>query len=565
MGKSEFEVVKKFEKTLGLENLTDGTIVRYDRNKFKHTKPDGIFEYKNYIIVLDAKAEGKSFTNQLKDYLIAEKALNPRKVVFGIQYNITDYKCWKNDFDNLLIENNRPGDKEFYYTIANNIAIDKSKIYNITASLNTILSSLGLTSLLNRIVWTSCVLVASMSKPIKNYEKSYKVDVIEYLRSSISESLSKNKKLEILISEFEKIDLNHDSHKLKKALDNIEALSNLLISSEWNGEDVGAIFFNEFTRYKGKSQEGQVFTPEIWTDFLFRLIDVNFNDKVLDAACGSGGFLIKAMNLMIDQNREAASKIKENNLFGVENSRELYAVSSANMLLHKDGKTSLKHGDSTTEEIGQWIKSKGITKVLMNPPFEKSLGVEILKNVLDNVSLNSDVAFILPDWTFYKKKQKTVNSILKNHTITKIIKMPSKTWVGLADVSTSIFVFKTGVSHSDKEIVKYWIKEDGLSTVKNKGRHDVDNLWKTKYSPYWLNIIKNNLDNETKIVDKDLAYIVPRDEIKIYDELVDEYLLQRLMYEDEDIKNTYISISEKFKEIKDIDLLLWSLRGDDNE
>lgn len=55
-------------------------------------------------------------------------------------------------------------------------------------------------------------------------------------------------------------------------------------------EDVMGIFFNEFNRYKKKSESGQVFTPDHITSFMYRLIEVNQNDKVLDAACGSGAF-----------------------------------------------------------------------------------------------------------------------------------------------------------------------------------------------------------------------------------------------------------------------------------
>jgi hypothetical protein len=44
----------------------------------------------------------------------------------------------------------------------------------------------------------------------------------------------------------------------------------------------------------------------------------------------------------------------------------------------------------------------------------------------------------------------------------------------LAGVNTSIFVFKTNTPHRDAEIPKYFIKYDGLETVKNSGRHDVN-------------------------------------------------------------------------------------------
>lgn len=57
-------------------------------------------------------------------------------------------------------------------------------------------------------------------------------------------------------------------------IDWVNEISDLIKSDKWNGEDVMAIFFNEFNRYKGKSERGQVFTPDHITSFMYRLIDV---------------------------------------------------------------------------------------------------------------------------------------------------------------------------------------------------------------------------------------------------------------------------------------------------
>ena len=100
------------------------------------------------------------------------------------------------------------------------------------------------------------------------------------------------------------------------------------------------------------------------------------NDEVAtDATCGSGGFLVKAMANMIREaggmQTDTAAEIKSNHLFGIEFDREIYALACANMLIHKDGKTNLEQMDARTESACEWMKSKPITKVLMNPPYEK--------------------------------------------------------------------------------------------------------------------------------------------------------------------------------------------------
>ena len=68
------------------------------------------------------------------------------------------------------------------------------------------------------------------------------------------------------------------------AIDNfiewVAEISECLNSDYWNGEDVMGIFFNEFNRYKKKSESGQVFTPDHITSFMYRLIEVNKNDEL---------------------------------------------------------------------------------------------------------------------------------------------------------------------------------------------------------------------------------------------------------------------------------------------
>jgi type I restriction-modification system DNA methylase subunit len=51
---------------------------------------------------------------------------------------------------------------------------------------------------------------------------------------------------------------------------------------------------------------------------MYKLINCNHNDKILDAACGSAGFLVKAMNLMMEEAPEKRVEIQTKQLFGVE-------------------------------------------------------------------------------------------------------------------------------------------------------------------------------------------------------------------------------------------------------
>lgn len=105
-----------------------------------------------------------------------------------------------------------------------------------------------------------------------------------------------------------------------------------------------------------------MFTPEHIASLMYRLIEVSKSDYVLDAACGSGTFLVKAMSKMIKEaggyNTKTAKDIMDNHLFGIEFDPQIYALACANMLIHKDGKTNLEQLDSRKPEAGKWIADK---------------------------------------------------------------------------------------------------------------------------------------------------------------------------------------------------------------
>ena len=126
-------------------------------------------------------------------------------------------------------------------------------------------------------------------------------------------------------------------------------------------------------------------------------------------------------------NTYEADKIKSCQLFGIELSHDIFALACANMLIHKDGKTNLAPLDTRSVEACDWIKTKNITKVLMNPPYERKYGcMKIVQNVLDSVPTGTMCAFILPDKKLEKDltDKKYGNKILKKHTLTNIIKLP---------------------------------------------------------------------------------------------------------------------------------------------
>ncbi len=528
-----------------------GQITTFNQLGFSgiNDKPDGWYfpdAKEEVALILETKSESEDITNPKwidelkKNIRIASKKY--RKVV-GILYNGVDVFVLKlkitshHNIENWSeVENLAPAlqNKKYYTALFSDEKIDKQRIYNITKRINDCLHhQFGIKNLYHRMIITACALVAKRYGAMLLPDMEYSImtnSILNTLNKSLEKDKQQNLKLNILVEVYSEIKMNMSNNQeaINNFIEWVSEISDCVNSDLWNGEDVMGIFFNEFNRYKKKSESGQVFTPDHITSFMYRLLDVNMNDKVLDATCGSGAFLVKSMCNMIKEaggvNTDEAKHIKSCQLFGIEFDREIFALACANMLIHKDGKTNLEQLDTRTPEAVAWMKTKGITKVLMNPPYERKYGcLKIVQNVLSAVPVGTKCAFILPD----KKLEKDLtdkrygNKLLKNNTLTTIIKLPENLFFGVG-VTTSIFVFEAGKPQKGRSIIGYYIEEDGLETVKNQGRQDIKGRWQ-EYEDYWIKAIQDGVDeryNTRQVINPlvHLSYQMPEKPFEIYEE-----------------------------------------------
>lgn len=535
--------ILKFKNTDKVQSGV-GQLTSFNQLGFNGIKdrPDGWYLPKNVeepAIILETKNSNQKLENFLDEVIKNCDIVSTKyNKVIGILYNGIDVIVLKN---NEVIEAvDTLQNKDYYLSLFKVNKINKQKIYGLTKKINDCLhTEFGIKNLYHRMIFTACALVAkrygAMLIKGMNYPTFHTL-IHSTLSKSLEDNRRQNQKLDILLEVYSEIKMN--STENQEAIDNfiewVSEISECVNSDYWNGEDVMGIFFNEFNRYKKKSESGQVFTPEHITSLMYRLIDVHQDDRVLDAACGSGGFLVKSMSNMIKESggiqTDKAKKIKSQQLFGIEFDREIFALACANMLIHKDGKTNLEQLDSRTLKAGEWMREKKITKVLMNPPFERKYGcLKIVENVLDNVPQHTMCAFILPD----KKLEKDNSaSILKHHQLQKIVKLPEK--VFSEGVTTSVFIFEAGIPQNNKEIFACYIEDDGLETVKNQGRHDIKDRWQEIEDRFVDVVHKQNGDDTIQWINPNehLSYQMPEKEFEIYEEDFSKTMMDYIMYQE---------------------------------
>ena len=502
---TEDKVRDKAGKILGFKDTETafsgvGQITTFNQLGFKgvNDRPDGWYlpnEKSFPSIILEAKSEKTNLKQIHIDELLKNTVIVEKKYKnhIGLLYNGFVVKIYKKGV--FLRDETELKNKEYYLSLFAENKIDTNKIYTLTARINNNLHfNFGIKNLYHRMIFTACALVAKRYGSVlmegMNYT-TFHTSIHTTLAKSFDEARKQNIKLDILLEAYSGIKMNitENQDAIDDFIKSVCEISDNINSDFWNGEDVMAIFFNEFNRYKGKSESGQVFTPDHITSLMYKIIGVSKDDIILDAACGSGAFLVKSMCNMINEaggnSTTKAKHIKQKQLFGIELDKEIYALACANMLIHKDGKTNLEQLDSRSDEAKKWIKSKNISKVLMNPPFENKYGcLDIISSVLESVKRETTCAFIMPDKKLEANEKKT-KRILQKHTLSKIIKLPNEIFSG---TTTSIFIFTSGIPQNDKKIFACAILEDGLETIKNQGRQDIKNTWEG-IEEYWVNVI----------------------------------------------------------------------------
>ncbi len=524
-------------------------------------KPDGWYlpnDTTQVAIILETKSESEDLNNtKWVDELLANVAIacTKYKKVIGILYNHQAVRVFK-DGEECTNLSKTLQNKKYYVELYADKIIDTQQIYLTTMKINNLLNyKFKVNDYYDRMIFTACALVAKRYGAWLDKGRDYTTlhnSILNTLSKSLESAINQNKKLNILLEMYSKIQMSitDNQEAIDQFIDCVNDIADLINSNYWNGEDVMGIFFNEFNRYKAKSENGQVFTPEHITSLMYRLINVNQDDRVLDATCGSGAFLTKAMSNMImeagGQTTEKAKEIMSNQLYGIELDKRVFSLACANMLIHKDGKSNIVQMDTTSQEACDWIKSKEITKVLMNPPYERKCHPEtIIKNVLDSIPSHTMAAFLLPDKKLEKLPVTKVTAILAKHQLKKIIKLPEKTFD--EGVNTSIFIFESGVPQNNEEIFTCYIQDDGLERVKNQGRQDIRHKWKS-IEDKWVEITKKQSgDNSIKWIKPQQHLSYQKDvAVELFEEDFVNTLMDYLMFEEKiDINELKEAISNK--------------------
>lgn len=292
--------------------------------------------------------------------------------------------------------------------------------------------------------------------------------------------------------------------------------------------DVASYAFQVFRDDTLKSGEGQYFTPLPIIKNAVKLIEIKNTDKVLDPACGTGGFLIEAYcglrkNYPYMEESDAKSWAQRY-LFGVDKDKTGVKLTKAIMLTIGDGSTNTIHGDSIRhfnwekeyKRLSIALGSQDFSCILTNPPFgknlklsaadgkainfevshrdinrgrnldleneyftERELGISFIERCHKLLEPGGKLGIVLPETYLFSTSYIWLQEwIHDNFHLRAIINIPMEAFQGFCRAKTNLYILeKKGLDKSNLS----WVKE-GLVLIANSNtcgiNKDGDTLYK---------------------------------------------------------------------------------------
>lgn len=276
----------------------------------------------------------------------------------------------------------------------------------------------------------------------------------------------------------------------------------------------------------GKS--GEFYTPRAVTDFVVKMVDPKIGESVADFACGTGGFLVSALNHMKESAEDTSSNEQlKKSFYGVEKKSLPYLLCTTNMLLHDINEPNIIRGNSLEKNVRDYEENDKFDIILMNPPYGGTEKKSIQQNfptelrdsetadlfiveILYRLKENGKVGIVLPDGFLASVDSTKVaikKKLMEECKLHTIVRLPGSIFAPYTPIATNLLFFdKTGstdgiwyyrmdlpkdykafsktkpveLKHFN-DVINWW---DNRKDIKDEINSDDDNTyWKSKYIP----------------------------------------------------------------------------------
>ncbi|MBA5850267.1 SAM-dependent DNA methyltransferase [Clostridium sp. cel8] len=215
---------------------------------------------------------------------------------------------------------------------------------------------------------------------------------------------------------------------------------------------------------------GEYYTPRAVTQFMVDMVNPQLGEKVLDFACGTGGFLVCALEHLKKQVKNIEDeKTLQESILGIEKKPLPYMLGVTNLILHDIDSPKIKHDNSLTRNVRDYKPIDKVDIIVTNPPFGgiEEDGIQVnfphqfqTKETADLFMVllmyllkdTGRAAIVLPDGFLFGEGVKTTikEKLLEEFNLHTIVRLPNGVFAPYTDINTNLLFFEKG--KSTKEI-----------------------------------------------------------------------------------------------------------------
>lgn len=336
-------------------------------------------------------------------------------------------------------------------------------------------------------------------------------------------------------------------------------------------EDLGDAYEYLLSIMSSQGDAGQFRTPRNIIDFIVDAVNPTKDDKVLDPACGTGGFLVSSYRHILEQhdgiddpNDEEKPLTPEqkrrlfNNFSGYDIDPGMVRISQVNMYLHQFKNPQIFQYDTLSREE-RWDERFDV--ILANPPFMSPQGgiqpstkfsiqstrseVLFVDYIMSHLKPKGRAGIIVPEGIIFKGDNATTSlrKSLVEDGLYAVVSLPSGVFNPYAGVKTSVLLFDNDLVKKSNELLFIRVENDGYSLGAQRTPINKNDL------PGALEVISAWRDKQQK-TESTLAQWVTRDKVAAdgnYNLSANRYVVNPL----DDLRTTLQDISTKLQEPMD--------------
>ena len=218
---------------------------------------------------------------------------------------------------------------------------------------------------------------------------------------------------------------------------------------------------------------GEYYTPRAVTQFMVDMVNPQLGEKVLDPACGTGGFLTCTIEHLRKQVQTPEQRAQmQNAIKGVEKKPLPHLLCTTNLMLHGFDLPVVQRGNYLNQPYSDWGAGDKVDVILTNPPFggveedgtetnfpqkfrTKETADLFLALIIRLLKDGGRAAVVLPDGTLFGEGVKTrvKEELLEKCNLHTLVRLPNAVFSPYTSIKTNLLFFdKTGPT---KEIWYY--------------------------------------------------------------------------------------------------------------